>query len=324
MFASPELTAYILVVTGIVGLVMGSFINCWAWRCTNGESVVSGRSHCTACGHDLGALDLIPVVSWLASGRKCRYCGEHVSARYPATEILCAAIFVAVVAVYGPTLEAVQLLAFSGVLLFLSLVDLDIRIIPNGCIVVALVVRMAYLAVAVFQGWLDVGQVLYYLASAFGVGIGLLVIVLIADHVFGRESMGFGDLKLYFVAGLYFGWQQCLFLIVVSCLIGLVVAFLAPLPEDSEAEGHDDGTASAASDGAVASDASVGSAASDVASDADAEGAPGADAEGEAAQDGPSQSALKRVIPFGPSIAAACIVTMFAGQSFVNWYFSLL
>ena len=83
---------------------------------------------------------------------KCRYCGEKVSARYPATEIICAVAFVAIVAVYGLSIETIELLVFAGVLLFLSLTDLDEYIIPNGCIIVALVVRTVYLAVAYFMG----------------------------------------------------------------------------------------------------------------------------------------------------------------------------
>lgn len=265
------ITIYILVIAALLGFVMGSFINCWAWRSTHGESVVSGRSHCTACGHELGARDLVPVASWLASGGKCRYCGERVSARYPATELVCAAVFVGIVAVYGLSLETLELLVFAGALLFLSLTDLDDFVIPNGCIVVAIAARAAYLAYAFATGGIGADGIVYYVASAFGIGVALLVIVLVADKVFGRESMGGGDLKLYSVAGLYFGWQQGLFLVILSCIIGILVALLAPAASDAEDEG-----------------------------------------------------ALKRTIPFGPSIAAACIVTMLVGEPLITWYFTLL
>ena len=269
----PYVMVYVLVLAGLLGLIMGSFINCWAWRSIHGESVLAGRSHCTTCNHVLGVRDLVPVVSWLASGRKCRYCGQPISARYPATELVCAVVFVAIAFTYGLSIETVELMAFAGILLFLSLTDLDAYIIPNGCIVAALVVRAVYLGVAFVLGTVDGGQILYYVASAFGIGVALLVIILIADKVFGRESMGGGDLKLYFVAGFYFGWQQCLFLVVVSCVIGILVALLGPKPESGS--GDDEG-------------------------------------------------ALKRVIPFGPSIAVACVITMLVGNQFVSWYLGLL
>lgn len=222
LYASPLITVYVLVVAALLGLVMGSFINCWAWRYMNGESVMRGRSHCTSCGHDLGVRDLVPVFSWLATRGTCRYCGEKVSARYPATEVVCALAFAAIVAMHGLSLETVELLAFAGILLFLSLTDLDDYLIPNGCIIAALAVRAVYLAVAFALGQIDLPTIGYYVLSAFGMGLALVIIVLVADKVFGRDSMGGGDLKLFFVAGLYFGWQQGLFLVIVSCVIGIV------------------------------------------------------------------------------------------------------
>lgn len=275
----PIVTAYVLVVAGLLGLVMGSFINCWAWRSTHGESVLAGRSHCPVCGHDLGVRDLVPVFSWLLSGRRCRYCGEPVSARYPATELICAVTFVGIVFVYGLSIETIELLAFAGILLFLSLTDIDDFIIPNGCIIAALAVRAVYLAVASFMGALTLGDIGYYLASGFGMGIALIVVVLVADKVLGRESMGGGDLKLYAVAGFYFGWQQGLFLVIVSCIIGIIVALVTMRNAAPETEGT---------------------------------------------QESQEESFTKRPFPFGPSIAAACVITMLIGKPFISWYLSLL
>ena len=326
----PFIYAYLLVVAGLLGLVMGSFINCWAWRSTHGESVMEGRSHCATCNHVLGVRDLIPVISWLASGGKCRYCGQKVSARYPITELICATVFVAITAKYGYSLETLELLAFSCVLLFLSLTDIDEFIIPNGCIIAALAIRVVYLAVSCVLGSIDLGQVLYFLASAFGVGIALLVVVLVADRVFGRESMGGGDLKLYFVAAFYFGWQQSVFLIIVSCVIGIIVSLVGAGMTGSVDEGAPD----VARDGLPAGDDGDAGVAAPVAIAGDVDGvvvegdnaAVPVSADGNALNVGNAnaESVLKRVIPFGPSIAAACIITMLAGNSFITWYISLI
>ncbi len=261
VFANPLFTAYVLALAGLCGLVMGSFINCWAWRLVHGESIVRGRSHCTSCGHELAVCDLVPVFSWLVSRGKCRYCGERVSERYPISEVVCSLAFIAIVARFGITLEALQMLAFAGILLFLSLTDLDDRIIPNGCIVAAFAVRLLYL----FASWaiegIDIGAALVEsLVGALVLGGGVLAVSLAADRVLGRESMGGGDVKLLAAAGFYFGWQQGLLLLIIACLFGLVA-------------------------GAVR---------------------------------------RERVIPFGPSIAAACLVTMFAGAPVITWYASLL
>ena len=298
-FDAP-IVAYVLCVTALLGLVMGSFINCWAWRYMNGESVLKGRSHCTSCGHVLGLADLIPIISWLASGRKCRYCGAPVSARYPATELVCALVFVGIVARYGLTLQTVELLAFSGVLLFLSLTDLDDYLIPNGCILAAIAIRVVYLGVTFAMGTTSLDQIIYYAASGFGVGLVLVVIVLIADRVFGRDSMGGGDLKLYFVAGLYFGWQQCLLLVIISCIIGIVVAVVGSRAMESSSS-NDEADQSISVDG-------IGQES-------------GAESNGQAVEE---KSMFKRMIPFGPSIAASCVIIMLVGEPLINWYLSFL
>lgn len=181
---------------------------------------------------------------------------------HPITLIIGAVVSIAVAVVHGLTLETVELIAFAGILLYASLVDLRERRIPNGCILAALAVRIVYLAAALAFGWLDLRAIGYYVFSACAIGVALVVIVLVADRMFGRESMGGGDLKLFFVAGLYFGWQQGLAVVLLSCVFGIVVGLLV-----ERSDGGSDG----------------------------------------------GRGLLKRTLPFGPPIAAACIVIMIGG-----------
>ena len=289
-----------LVVAGLAGLAVGSFVNCWAWRSTHGESVLRGRSHCTSCGHELGVRDLVPVLSWLAAPGRCRYCGQKVPGRYPATELVCAAVYVGILVVWGPTLQALEIIAFASVLLFLSLTDIDDYFIPDGCIIAAACVRLAYLLAAwQLEGADLAGLLAFSLVGALALGVGMLALVLVMDRVLGRESMGWGDVKLLAVAGFYFGWQQGLFLLIVACVIGLAVAAV---------------TASAGSPDAPA----PGADADDDAADALAAGA-------DAGTNGPeAEHPASRPIPFGPSIALACVITMLVGDPFVSWYLSLI
>ena len=97
---SPAITAYILVITALLGLVMGSFCNAWAWRLAHGESIARGRSHCAVCGHTLAARDLVPLLSWLTLRGKCRYCGEPISPRYPAVELVSGLHYVSILLRY--------------------------------------------------------------------------------------------------------------------------------------------------------------------------------------------------------------------------------
>ena len=221
------LMPYIYVLTAVFGLVMGSFLNCMAWRMCNGESVMEGRSHCTTCGHVLGAKDLVPVLSWLSTKGTCRYCGAKVSWRYPATELLCAVIYVSIMYVYGPTLEAIELIGFASVLLVLTLTDLETYTIPNVTIVVALGIRVAYLvANSVISGSELVPALIDALVGGVAVVVPIFILTLVMDFVLGKPSFGYGDIKLLFVCGTYFGWQQSLFLIMLSCILGLLGATL--------------------------------------------------------------------------------------------------
>ena len=72
---------FFTVIAAVFGAVMGSFLNCAAWRIAHGESFLKGRSHCPNCGHVLGPLELIPVLSWVIQGGKCKGCGQKISIR---------------------------------------------------------------------------------------------------------------------------------------------------------------------------------------------------------------------------------------------------
>ena len=271
------------------GLVAGSFINCWAYRRVHGGSILAGRSSCPACGHTLGVLELIPVVSWLVQGGKCRHCSSRISVRYPATELICALALWAVA--WRPVapasdalwmLETIELGLFVCILLYVSLTDIDAMLIPNGAIIAALGVRAAYLIGAFVLGEPDAMQMLTTtLIGGVVVGGGLLLLVLVADRVFGRDSMGGGDIKLMFVAGCYFGWQLGLLCLLLACVVGIVGALLVQ------------------SFGARAS-----------AQDDDADSAQGS-------------SLMGKTMPFGPAIAIACWLTMITGPLVLGAYFAL-
>src|SRR3954447_17654084 len=94
---------------GLVGLIVGSFLNVVIWRVPRGESIVSPPSHCPGCGRPVRPRDNVPVISWIVLRGRCRDCGEPISARYPLVELLTAVLFVVMAARFG--LHAV-LLAF--------------------------------------------------------------------------------------------------------------------------------------------------------------------------------------------------------------------
>lgn len=238
--ASPALPALALALACVAGAVMGGFANCLAWRAVHGEGALRGRSRCATCGHPLSALDLVPVLSWVLLRGKCRYCGGRVPARYVAAELLCAVYFASIVWAYGLTVHALALCALGCILLGLSLVDLDTRTIPNGFIIAGIAVWLAtFWAFGVDPGSMGLGSLMYALAGtplsavlidgllgAFVVAGALLGLSLAFDKATGRQSLGGGDVKLVFVAGLYVGLAGNVLNLILACAIGLVFAAL--------------------------------------------------------------------------------------------------
>jgi len=216
----PELSSSLTVLAALLGLVMGSFLNCLAWRLVRGESVLTGRSHCDACGHVLGPGDLVPVLSWLVLRGRCRYCGAAVSPRCPLSELVCAAAYGTLAWRYGFSLETLRFLALASVLLAVSLVDLEDGWVPDRLLLMGAVLWLPALLLEAEPG----EALLQGLLGAAALFLPLLLLVLAADKLLGRESMGGGDLKLYALLGLYFGWEQGLLLVILSCLTGLVFA----------------------------------------------------------------------------------------------------
>lgn len=204
----------IAIALGLFGSLIGSFLNVVVYRVPTGRSVVSPPSACAACGHPVRPYDNIPVVSWLVLRGKCRDCGAPISPRYPLVEVG-AAVFFAVVAVrFVPQLAAetgaahlaagilalVAFLYLAAISLALALIDLDTQRLPNVLVLPAYAVGAVLLgAAALVEGdWGALGR------AVLGAGILGGVYLLIA--VIRPGGIGFGDVKLAGVIGLFLGW----------------------------------------------------------------------------------------------------------------------
>lgn len=179
------------------GLVVGSFMTVAVHRLPKGESVVSPRSRCPACGAEIGARDNIPVLSWLLLRGRCRRCGERISVEYPLLELATAGLVVLAAIRYPDPWQAVLVGGLLALMPGIALIDLRHRIIPN---------RLTYPALILFT-------VLILLAWSIGdavdpllAGIGLLLYggILLVVAVISR-GMGMGDVKLAALIGLVLG-----------------------------------------------------------------------------------------------------------------------
>lgn len=194
------MTVAVALASAVLGLAVGSFLNVVIWRVPRGESIVSPPSHCPSCGHEVRPRDNVPVVSWVLLRARCRDCGEPISARYPLVELLTAGLFAAVGVKFGwdAVLPAYLYLAAIGVAL--ALIDLDTKRLPNVIVVPSFAVGVALLAVGVAGDgeWGDLVRALLGMVALFGVYFLLALIY--------PAGMGFGDVKLAGVLGLYLGW----------------------------------------------------------------------------------------------------------------------
>ncbi len=231
LYQTPFTMFYTMFITVIAGLCMGSFLNCMAWRMTHGESVLKGHSHCTTCGHALAIKDLVPVFSWLFQKGECRYCGDKISARYPFIEMATAMVYVAIVLRFNLSITAVEMLVLASILICITLTDIEDYLIPNSLVLAGIVANIVFRAVIVILGgfsWQMLGMsILEALVGGLSVAVPLLVIVLIADKLLKKESMGGGDIKLFFMVGMYFMWQQNVLILIISCIFGIIFGLIS-------------------------------------------------------------------------------------------------
>ena len=209
------MTAFAAVVAGVLGLAVGSFLNVVIYRLPRKESLSKPRSRCPGCGTQIAARDNIPVLSWLLLRGRCRHCGEPISARYPLVEALTAVLCVAVVIAEGADSDVWLGLAFVLLLIPVTFIDLDHRIIPN--VLTGLGAVVALVLVAVFQ----TDDLVEHLIAAVAAG-GFLLVAAIAYPA----GMGMGDVKLAFVMGLFLGRAvgPAMFVaLIAGSLVGIVV-----------------------------------------------------------------------------------------------------
>ena len=214
---------YCLVVAVFFGAAMGSFLHCAAWRIARHESFLKGRSRCPECGHTLGMADLIPLLSWLFLRGRCRWCGARIPVRYFLAELLFALLTSACLLRFGLTVPALRCWGFLCCLFLLSIVDLEICEIPDGALFAAALIWLVTLPF-LWSGWVDA---LLHLAAGVVAGAALLLLSLVMDRVLKKDSLGGGDIKLLAVIGLYLGFLQTLFCLILACILGLAQALVS-------------------------------------------------------------------------------------------------
>ena len=210
------MTALLAVAAVLIGLAVGSFLNVVVWRVPRKESIARPRSHCPACGSGIRPRDEVPVLSWVLLRGRCRDCSSHISARYPLVELLTAAVFVALALRLNEQPAAVPAFWWlGGVGVALALIDLDTKKLPDVLTLPSYAVGAAGLALAALAGPGHTPLIRALL------GCAALYAFYFALAFAYPAGMGFGDVKLAGVLGLYLGWLGW-----ASVIVGAFAGFL--------------------------------------------------------------------------------------------------
>lgn len=203
----------IFILLFLLGTCVGSFLNVLIYRIPRQEEFVRTASHCMSCGHPLSWYELIPVVSWLIQGGKCRSCGVKLSVQYPVVEALNGGMWLITALLFrGDWLTTGLYCGLFSLLLVLSVIDWRIYIIPNG-------INLAIFLLGLVRLATDLGNWPAYIIGMVSVsGVFLLLHILT-----GGNGLGMGDVKLVAVAGLLLGWQKMLLAVLVGSVAGAVI-----------------------------------------------------------------------------------------------------
>jgi leader peptidase (prepilin peptidase) / N-methyltransferase len=228
-----------LVFSVVLGLMIGSFLNVvihrlpkmmereWHANCLELQgkevpkqtkyTIVTPRSACPSCGHQITALENIPIVSYLLLGGKCRGCKTKISMRYPLVEALTGALLGAVAYQYGYTGTTLFAWIFTLALIALTFIDFDTQLLPDDIVLPLLWLGLLF---NLNTGFTDLKS------AVIGAAAGYLIlwsVYWLFKLVTGKEGMGYGDFKLLAAIGAWFGWQLLPAVILLSSVVGAVI-----------------------------------------------------------------------------------------------------
>lgn len=199
----------------LFGIVFGSFFNVVGLRVPKKESFHNDRSYCPNCKKTLRFYELIPVVSYVIQGGKCRNCKQPISIIYPAIELATGILFVFAYIQLGISLELITALLFTSLLMIIFVSDIKYMLIPDKILLFFLPFIIVMRIVSPIDPWYDaiIGAV---------VGFVLLAIIIIAS----KGGMGAGDMKLFGVLGIVLGLWKVLLTFFLAALFGAVIGGL--------------------------------------------------------------------------------------------------
>ncbi|MGE7952241.1 prepilin peptidase [Lysinibacillus xylanilyticus] len=206
--------AYTIIVL-LFGFVLGSFFNVVGLRIPIKGSILRPPSHCIHCKRKLTVLDLIPVLSYVFLGGKCRSCGQKISGIYPLMELITGILFALAYWKLGFSAEFFVALVLISLLAIIVVSDFAYMLIPDKILLFFLPLLIIGRLISPLSPWWD---------SIVGAVVGFCILYSIA--ALSKGGMGGGDIKLFFLLGLVLGTIHTLLTLFVSAVIGMIVGIV--------------------------------------------------------------------------------------------------
>ena len=204
----------------IIGTIMGSFFNVVAHRLSNNESIIKPGSHCESCQHLLKWYELIPIISFLIQGGRCRQCHTKLSWWYPLIEIITGLFYLFSYLYFGLSPDFFISLVISSVLVITCITDFNYLIILDEPLVIGSI--LIIIITLITSGLVDT---LIAILSGLLLFFFMLLVKILVDKAFKRESLGGGDIKLSFFIGLSLGYKLAFVNLVLASFLTLPIAF---------------------------------------------------------------------------------------------------
>ncbi|MCX5811026.1 MAG: prepilin peptidase [Proteobacteria bacterium] len=215
----------------IFGAIVGSFLNVCIYRLPRIKSIVVPSSFCPTCEKPIKLYDNIPIISYLLLRGKCRQCSAHISIRYPIVEFITAFLFFMLFKKCGLSFELFVSMLFISLLIAISFIDLDFKIIPDVLSIGGLI---AGFILAFFRK-----PFFFYLDALYGIFLGGGILFVIAygyQLLRKREGMGGGDIKLLAMIGAFCGIKGVIFSLMAGSLLGTLVGIPMMLIKGEDAK----------------------------------------------------------------------------------------
>lgn len=267
----------------LVGASFGSFLNVCIGRWPEGLSVVKPRSRCPKCGHQITAIENIPILSWLLLRGRCSGCGERISIQYPIVELLSGLIWLLAYFHFGLSFTAFRIAVFALVMLGIAITDAKHFLIPDGFTVFGLFFVLLTSFVALYFGEAEPFARPWDAILGMCVGAGAISIVGWLGEVWlKRPAMGFGDVTLMAVVGAAMGPPRALLTIFIAAVLAPIVLLGIVYPLSTRGLSTDRGQTE------LALEAGGGW--------------------------------RKRELPFGVFLAPAALIALLHGDAIIAWY----